>query len=99
MDHHELAFRQHHAGLVSQCRRDALHQIEKPVATGRNVGAVLNVVGRPEPFGGGIVPPIEQRLERLATIALFLASMVCVIARKGRVQLPGRSSIASTRSG
>ncbi len=65
---------------------------EKALATWRDVGAMLNIVGRPEPFGRDVVPLIEQGLERLTDDR--------VIALKGRrVQAPGASSIESTRSG
>ncbi|MFC4607322.1 hypothetical protein ACFO9E_05765 [Streptomyces maoxianensis] len=46
-----------------QLRREALDQVEEPLPAGRDVSAVLDVVGGPEPLGSGVVPLVEQSVE------------------------------------
>ena len=48
VDHHQVAFRDDHSRLILQRRGHALDQIEQAFASGRDVSAVLDVVGRPE---------------------------------------------------
>jgi hypothetical protein len=48
VDDDEIAIGHDHAGLVAQRRGDSLDQIEQTIAARRDVGAVLDVVGRPE---------------------------------------------------
>ena len=65
MDHHEIAFGDDHSRFISQCRRDAFDEIEQAFASGGDVSAVLDVVGRPEALSCDIVTLIEQRVECL----------------------------------
>ena len=51
------------ARLIAKRRGRGLGEIEEAVTTGRNMGAVLDVVGRPVPLGRGIVAPVEQCVE------------------------------------
>jgi hypothetical protein len=52
-------------GSYFQRRREALDEVEEALAAGCDVRAVLDVVGRPEPLGGCVVAPVEQRIEGL----------------------------------
>ena len=65
VDHHEIAFRDDHSRLILQRRGDALDQIEQAFASGRDVSAVLDVVGRPEALSCYVVTLIEQCVECL----------------------------------
>jgi hypothetical protein len=49
--------------LVVQSLRGPFDQAEKPLASGRNVRTVLNVVRRPETLRGGVVPLVEKGFE------------------------------------
>ena len=51
MEDDEVAVRDDDAGLVLQGRRGRLHQLEQPLPARRDVGAVLDVAGRPVPLG------------------------------------------------
>ena len=64
MDDRVIVFSNDHTRLVLQRRRCASNQVEQAVAPWRDVRAVLNVVRRPVPFGGLIVPLVEKRIER-----------------------------------
>src|SRR5580658_6050630 len=64
MQHQHVAFRHDQTVLIFQLRRGVLNQAEEPVAPGRYMGAVLNVVGRPELPGCDEVLPVEESLER-----------------------------------
>jgi ABC-type transport system involved in Fe-S cluster assembly fused permease/ATPase subunit len=59
MHHDEVAVSFDHARFVFQRRRHALDQVEQPLPAGSDVGAVLDVVGRPESFGRFIVTPVN----------------------------------------
>src|SRR5438552_17877806 len=52
--------------LVLELRGHGLDQAEQAVATRGNVRAVLDVLVRPEAFGGRVVALVKQRVERLA---------------------------------
>src|SRR5262249_16204869 len=58
VDDDEVAVRHDQAGLVLQRRRETLDEIEEALAAGRDVRAVLDVAGRPEPLGRGVVAPV-----------------------------------------
>jgi hypothetical protein len=55
---------QHHVVFVSQGRRETLNQIEKTGPPLRDVRAVLDVVRRPQSFGGFVISLVEQRVKR-----------------------------------
>ena len=65
VNHHEISFSHDHSRLIFQRRGDALDQIEQAFASGRDVSAVLNVVGRPETLSCYVVALIEQCVECL----------------------------------
>jgi hypothetical protein len=65
VDHHQVAFRDDHSRLILQRRGHALDQIEQAFASGRDVSAVLDVVGRPEALSCDVVTLIEQGVECL----------------------------------
>src|ERR1700742_2545314 len=60
-----VAFRQNHPRLILERRRGGLDQVEEAVSSRLDVGAVLNVVGRPKSFRTRIVSPIEEGIECL----------------------------------
>src|SRR5690349_23070935 len=49
--------------FVPQRRRQRFDEIEQPIPTSRNMGAVLNVVRRPETLRFSIIALIEERVE------------------------------------
>ena len=60
---HDVSLSQERSRFVLQRWRKALDEIEQAVAPGGDMGAVLNIVGRPETLGGCIVTLVEQRVE------------------------------------
>src|SRR5438128_2658073 len=63
MHDHELALCHDQSRLVLQCGWDTLDQIDETVAPGWDVGAILDVVRRPEAPRGLVVPLVEERIE------------------------------------
>src|SRR5882757_8240145 len=61
----EVAFGHDHARLIFEGRRSTLDEVEQTLASRLDMGAVLNVVGRPEALSGRIVSFIEQGVECL----------------------------------
>src|SRR5262249_17320695 len=58
-----IAFGNNQLVLVAQRLRQRSDEVEQPRTAWRDVGAVLNVPIGPEPFGGGVVALVEQRVE------------------------------------
>src|SRR5271163_3834011 len=58
-----VTFCKNHPRLILERRRRGFDQIEEALPARRDVGAVLNVVGRPELLGRSIVALIEKRVE------------------------------------
>src|SRR3984893_6061716 len=48
-----------------QLFRRGLDKFEEPLAPRRDMSTVLDIGGRPETLGGGVVPLVEERVERL----------------------------------
>src|ERR1700730_1521721 len=63
MEEHVVAIGNGKPVLVVQSFRGPFYQGEKSLASGRNVGTVLNVVRRPETLRGGVVALVEKGLE------------------------------------
>src|SRR5271168_1994374 len=53
------------AWLILESRRETFGEVEQPFAPRLDVSAVLNVAGRPITLGFCVIPPVEQRVERL----------------------------------
>src|SRR5260370_2796622 len=64
MQHQHVALRHDQTVLIFYLGRSALNQAEEPVAPRWYMGAVLNVVRRPELLGCDEVLLVEQGLER-----------------------------------
>src|SRR5580765_1028179 len=60
---HKIFIGQNHSSFILQRWRDALDEIKQAVATGRDMSAVLNVVGRPIALSRYVVTLIEQCIE------------------------------------
>ena len=58
-----VTFRKNHSRLIRERRRRGLDQFEEPVSSRLDMGAVLNVVGRPEPLRSRVFSSIEQGIE------------------------------------
>src|SRR6266478_4152217 len=56
----------------SYLRRGSTPDKEETFAARLDVGAVLNVVGRPEAFSGRVISPVEQGVERFKDERLVL---------------------------
>jgi len=65
VDDDKVAFGHDHARLILERRGSTLDKVEETFAARLDVGAVLNVVGRPEALSGRIVSFIEQGVECL----------------------------------
>ena len=65
MEDHKVPLGHDQAGLVLQGRRGRLHQLEQPLPARRDVGAMLDVVGRPVAQGRDIVSLVEEGIEGL----------------------------------
>src|SRR5262245_11598970 len=74
----EIAVGHDHPGLVLERRGEAPDEGEQALAAGRDVGAVLDVAGRPKPLCRGVVAPVEERVEGLQHHCLvpFLCRLV-----------------------
>src|SRR6266436_1103940 len=81
MQHYHVALRHDQTVLIFTLGRDALNQAEEPVAPRWYMGAMLNVVGRPELLCCDEVLLIEQCLERFEDKCLV--SLGCKFAHFG----------------
>jgi len=61
----EISVGHNDARLVPECRRQPFDEIEESLAPRLDVSTVLDVARRPIPLGLGVIPPVEQRFERL----------------------------------
>jgi hypothetical protein len=59
----EVAFGYNQLILVAQRLRCLADEVEQSCAAWRDMGAVLDVAIRPEPFGIGVIALVEQRVE------------------------------------
>src|SRR5260370_21734823 len=64
MNDHEVPFSDNEPRLVLQRRRDTLYETEKPFTTRLDVGAMLDVVGRPIALCRYVITLVEQGIER-----------------------------------
>src|SRR5258707_627195 len=60
----EIPFSHYRSGLIFESWRKALDEIKQALTTGSNVRAVLDVVRCPNPLGSGVVPLVQQGIER-----------------------------------
>jgi hypothetical protein len=67
-----VAFGRNQLVLVAQRLWDCADEVEQPLTAWRDVGAVLNLAIGPEPFGGGVVALVEQRVEGFEDERLIL---------------------------
>src|SRR5258705_9667661 len=65
VNYREIAFSYDYSRLIPQCGRNAFDEIKEAVATRFDMGAMLNVIGRPVPFSRCVVALVEQRFESL----------------------------------
>src|SRR6267143_2500767 len=63
MHDHKIFFGYNRSRFVLQCRRDALDELKETVTTRLDMGAVLDVVGRPKLLSRSVVTLIEERVE------------------------------------
>src|ERR1700722_15578428 len=72
VEQHVVAIGDAEPVLVAEIFWNSLDQGEKPLASGRNVGGVLNVVRRPETLCGRVVPLVEKGFEGFQHEGLIL---------------------------
>src|SRR5258708_18102967 len=72
MDDDKVAFGRDHARLIFERRGRTLDEVEETFAARLDVGAVLDIVRRPEAFGGRVVSLVEQGVECLKDERLVL---------------------------
>src|SRR5258706_459703 len=65
VDDDEIAIGRNHPRFILERRWTTFNEVKESVAARLDMGAVLNVVRRPISLGLGVIPPIEQRIERL----------------------------------
>ena len=63
VDDHKFLVSEDYVVFVSQRWRRVFDQIEKALTSWRDVGTVLDIVGRSKSLGGLIVPLVEKRIE------------------------------------
>src|SRR5258708_574068 len=63
MHDYEISIGHDRSRLVLERWRKALDEFEQPLATRCDMGAVLDVVGRPKLLSSRVVPLIEERIE------------------------------------
>jgi hypothetical protein len=80
-----------------------LDEVEEPIPSRLDMGAVLYVVRRPKSLRSLVVSFIEQRIKYASsTIALFFSafeSLMVFLSCKSTLELQDATSIASTRVG
>ena len=72
VDDDKVAFGHDHARLIFEGRGRTLDEVEEAFAARLDVGAVLDVVGRPEAFSCRLVSLVEQGVECLKDERLVL---------------------------
>ncbi len=65
MNYHEITFSHDYPRLILERGRNALDEIKKAIATRFDMGAMLNVMGRPVTLSRRIIAPVEQRIKSL----------------------------------
>lgn len=83
-------------GLILESRWETFDQVEQPFAARCDVSAVLNVAGRPVSLGLGVIPPVEQGIERLENQG-FVFRFLCVSHIYLGVSVPARIGFLSMR--
>src|SRR6266702_4439530 len=73
MGDHVIPFGEDHMVFVAERFGKVANEIEQAVAAWRNMGAVLNIVGRPEGRCLFVVTLVEKRLEGLENDRLVLS--------------------------
>jgi hypothetical protein len=72
--------------IVMQLFRRSLDKFEEPLAPRRDMSTVLDIGGRPETLRRGVVPLIEERVERLQDerflLCLAVAMALHLLVRK-----------------
>src|ERR1700675_1907372 len=74
MEHDIVAVGDDQRVLVMQLFRRGLDKFEEPLAPRRDMSTVLDIGGRPETLGRGVVPLVEERVERLQDERFVLCS-------------------------
>jgi hypothetical protein len=69
---HEIFFGHNGSRFILQRRRYALDEIEQTVATGLDMSAVLDIVGRPIALGRCVVTFVEESIKGLENERLIL---------------------------
>src|ERR1700732_1902189 len=64
MEHDIVAAGDDQRVLVMQLFRRGLDKIEEPLAPRRDMSTVLDIGGRPRALARGVVPVVEERVER-----------------------------------
>jgi hypothetical protein len=72
MDDDKVAVGHDHARLVLERRGRSLDEVEETFAARLDMGAMLDVVGRPEAFSSRVVSLVEQSVECLKDERLVL---------------------------
>src|SRR6266568_1262874 len=65
--------------FVAKLGGRCLDEIKQAFAAGRDIGTVLDIVGRPEAFGRGVVALVEQRIKRFQDEILVFLLLVTVL--------------------
>jgi hypothetical protein len=79
MKDHKISLCHNHSRFIPQSLWQAFDESEQAFASGRDVSAVLDIVGRPEALSRGVIAFVEQRFKASITSALFFSWIVWFI--------------------
>ena len=79
MEHDIVAVGDDQRVLVMQLFRRGLDEFEEPLAPWRDMSTVLDIGGRPETLGRGVVPLVKSVSNAFKTNALFCVSVVVMV--------------------
>ncbi|MGA9246268.1 MAG: hypothetical protein WBW03_30325 [Silvibacterium sp.] len=77
-----VTFCKNHPRLIVERRRRSFDEVEEPVSSRLDMGAVLNVVGRLEPLRRRVVALIERGIEGLQYDDLIFSAFESFTARQ-----------------
>src|SRR5262245_36548691 len=77
VQHHIVALCHNHSRFIPQCLWQAFDELEQAFASGRDVSAVLDIVGRPKALSRDVIALVEQGFEGFKDerFVLFLACL------------------------
>jgi hypothetical protein len=98
MHDHEIVLGNNFPGLIPKGRRNAFDEVEEAIPTGRDMGTVLNVAGRPKFLGRRVVALIEKCFECFKDKFLVFDVLVWfIVFSSGAMSMTARKSARAPR--